>query len=283
MSAIEQLQTRQNVIGRALRATTDFAALGAAVATVERGGADGLFITTAGVGPMRADLPPGWLEPRPGDKVLIARFGQFSLLWADMCQRMGLEADVVEYLGAQELLHLSSGAGDLLALVDATHRTKRGDRVQLQQVAINLLMNGAEAMGDTPAGQRRQHFLRVTVRFDAVPPLGDLAVRPDQVGRPGNAHELPTVHRLLLPHAVLLADLMVRVGQQRERQLELVGELLLALLVEDAHAEDRGLALQLGDWVLREACRQQVEWAQRGLPLVGGGGVVVTTWCSARR
>lgn len=32
----------------------------------------------------------------PGDKVLIARFGQFSLLWADMCQRLGLEADVVD-------------------------------------------------------------------------------------------------------------------------------------------------------------------------------------------
>jgi alanine-glyoxylate transaminase / serine-glyoxylate transaminase / serine-pyruvate transaminase len=32
----------------------------------------------------------------PGDKVLIARFGQFSLLWADMCQRMGLEADIVD-------------------------------------------------------------------------------------------------------------------------------------------------------------------------------------------
>ena len=32
----------------------------------------------------------------PGDKVLIARFGQFSLLWADMCHRMGLEVDVVD-------------------------------------------------------------------------------------------------------------------------------------------------------------------------------------------
>jgi alanine-glyoxylate transaminase/serine-glyoxylate transaminase/serine-pyruvate transaminase len=32
----------------------------------------------------------------PGDKVLIARFGQFTLLWADMCQRMGLEADIVD-------------------------------------------------------------------------------------------------------------------------------------------------------------------------------------------
>jgi alanine-glyoxylate transaminase/serine-glyoxylate transaminase/serine-pyruvate transaminase len=32
----------------------------------------------------------------PGDKVLIARFGQFSLLWADMCQRIGLDVDVVD-------------------------------------------------------------------------------------------------------------------------------------------------------------------------------------------
>ena len=32
----------------------------------------------------------------PGDKVLISRFGQFSALWADMCQRMGLEVDVAD-------------------------------------------------------------------------------------------------------------------------------------------------------------------------------------------
>lgn len=32
----------------------------------------------------------------PGDRVLIARLGQFSLLWVDMCQRMGLEVDVVD-------------------------------------------------------------------------------------------------------------------------------------------------------------------------------------------
>ncbi len=32
----------------------------------------------------------------PGDKVLIARFGQFSLLWADMCGKLGLEVDVVD-------------------------------------------------------------------------------------------------------------------------------------------------------------------------------------------
>jgi alanine-glyoxylate transaminase / serine-glyoxylate transaminase / serine-pyruvate transaminase len=33
---------------------------------------------------------------KPGDKVLIARFGQFSHLWADMCQRMGLEPEIID-------------------------------------------------------------------------------------------------------------------------------------------------------------------------------------------
>ena len=32
----------------------------------------------------------------PGDKVLIARFGQFSHLWADLCQRQGFETEVVD-------------------------------------------------------------------------------------------------------------------------------------------------------------------------------------------
>jgi alanine-glyoxylate transaminase/serine-glyoxylate transaminase/serine-pyruvate transaminase len=32
----------------------------------------------------------------PGDKVLIARFGQFSHLWADMAKRLGFEVEVLE-------------------------------------------------------------------------------------------------------------------------------------------------------------------------------------------
>lgn len=32
----------------------------------------------------------------PGDRVLMARFGQFSLLWADMCERLGLDVDLCE-------------------------------------------------------------------------------------------------------------------------------------------------------------------------------------------
>lgn len=33
---------------------------------------------------------------KPGDKVLIARFGQFSHLWVDLCQRLGLNVEVIE-------------------------------------------------------------------------------------------------------------------------------------------------------------------------------------------
>lgn len=32
----------------------------------------------------------------PGDKVLMSRFGQFSLLWADMAERLGLDAEVID-------------------------------------------------------------------------------------------------------------------------------------------------------------------------------------------
>jgi alanine-glyoxylate transaminase / serine-glyoxylate transaminase / serine-pyruvate transaminase len=32
----------------------------------------------------------------PGDKVLAARFGQFSHLWIDMCERLGLDVQIVE-------------------------------------------------------------------------------------------------------------------------------------------------------------------------------------------
>jgi alanine-glyoxylate transaminase/serine-glyoxylate transaminase/serine-pyruvate transaminase len=32
----------------------------------------------------------------PGDKVLLARFGQFSHLWADMCERLGFEVEILD-------------------------------------------------------------------------------------------------------------------------------------------------------------------------------------------
>src|SRR6185312_8958220 len=91
--------------------------------------------------------------------------------------------------------------------------------------------------------KRFEHLLSVTVDLDVVPALRDLTVRADEVRGPHDAHELAAVERLLLPHAVLLGDLMFGVGEQRKVQVELVGELLLALLIQDADAEDGGFTL----------------------------------------
>lgn len=51
----------------------------------------------------------------PGDKVLIARFGQFSHLWTDMCQRLGYEVEILETPwgeGAPVERHLASLSAD---------------------------------------------------------------------------------------------------------------------------------------------------------------------------
>ncbi len=59
---------------------------------VERGGADGLFITTAGLGAMREALPAGWGEPRPRDVVLVnGTLGDHGM--AVMSAREGLRFD----------------------------------------------------------------------------------------------------------------------------------------------------------------------------------------------
>lgn len=36
----------------------------------------------------------------PGDKVLVARYGMFSHRWIDMCQRHGLDVQIIECPGA---------------------------------------------------------------------------------------------------------------------------------------------------------------------------------------
>ena len=55
-----------------------------------------------------------------------------------------LEADVVEYLGAQELLHFSTSVGDVMALVDSENATKRGTKVKLALPLEKLHLFDAE-------------------------------------------------------------------------------------------------------------------------------------------
>jgi multiple sugar transport system ATP-binding protein len=54
-------------------------------------------------------------------------------------------ADVVEYLGNEELLHVTSGGKDIVAIVDSSHRVKPGDVVKLKLPADKLHMFHAES------------------------------------------------------------------------------------------------------------------------------------------
>jgi len=53
-------------------------------------------------------------------------------------------ADVVEYLGNEELLHVTSGGKDIVAIVDSEHRVRPGDVVQLKLPADKVHMFNAE-------------------------------------------------------------------------------------------------------------------------------------------
>src|ERR1051325_484673 len=99
-----------------------------------------------------------------------------------------------------------------------------------------------------------KYFLGVAVDLDAVPALRDLAVGADQVGRARHAHVLLSVHRLFLPHAVLLHHRVIFIGEQRELQPVLIRELRLARRIQYADAEHGGLALlELRQVVLERA------------------------------
>jgi multiple sugar transport system ATP-binding protein len=53
-------------------------------------------------------------------------------------------ADVVEYLGNEELLHVTVAGRDIVAIVDSSHRVRPGDVVQLRLPADKLQLFNAE-------------------------------------------------------------------------------------------------------------------------------------------
>lgn len=68
--------------------------------------------------------------------------------------------------------------------------------------------------------------------------LLDLAVRPDDEGRPLGPHVLPAVVDLLLPGVIEPVSLQILVAQQGEVERVLVDELRMRLQRVPAHAED---------------------------------------------
>ena len=55
-------------------------------------------------------------------------------------------ADVVEYLGNEELIHVSAANQDIVAIVDSSHRVKPGDILKLWVPLSKLHLFDAESM-----------------------------------------------------------------------------------------------------------------------------------------
>ena len=72
-----------------------------------------------------------------------------------------------------------------------------GDRVQLQQLVLNLILNGADAMADNESGMRRLHFQTMfhEGRVQA-------AVRDEGVGLPANPERLFEPFYTTKPHGL---------------------------------------------------------------------------------
>ncbi len=89
----------------------------------------------------------------PGDKVLVARFGMFSHRWIDMCQRHGLDVEVIECewgTGAPADLyqeHLAADTNHDIKAVLVTHNeTATGVRSDVAAVRAAIDATGHPAM-----------------------------------------------------------------------------------------------------------------------------------------
>ena len=72
----------------------------------------------------------------PGDRVLAARFGMFSHRWIDMCQRHGLEVEVIE---------TPWGQGAPLDRIEAALRADRDHRIKAVLVTHNETATGVRS------------------------------------------------------------------------------------------------------------------------------------------
>ena len=80
-------------------------------------------------------------------RTLIAGFRPDHLELTDggaTAARIRGRADVVEYLGAQELIHVSAAGKDLIAIVNASHAVRSGDNLTLSLSLDKLHLFDAE-------------------------------------------------------------------------------------------------------------------------------------------
>ncbi|MFM2390825.1 MAG: hypothetical protein RLZZ437_2380 [Pseudomonadota bacterium] len=109
----------------------------------------------------------------PGDKVLMARHGQFSTLWVEMAQRLGLDVIVVDAPWgtgtpvAEFARHLAADRAGEIKGVFATHN-ETATGVTSDIAAVRAAMDGA--------------FHKAMLFVDAVSSLGSIDVRMDDWG-----------------------------------------------------------------------------------------------------
>ena len=109
----------------------------------------------------------------PGDRVLASRFGQFSHLWIDMCQRLGFEVEVLEEewgTGASVERHL------------AVLKADRGHRIKAVLVCQNETATGVTS--DVPAirGAIDEARHPALLFVDSVSALASIDFRMDEWG-----------------------------------------------------------------------------------------------------
>jgi alanine-glyoxylate transaminase / serine-glyoxylate transaminase / serine-pyruvate transaminase len=109
----------------------------------------------------------------PGDRVLMARHGQFSLLWADMATRLGLEVDLID---------LPWGAGAPVA--EFARRLARDRKGAIKAVFVTHNETATGVTSDV-AGVRRaldESFHDALLFVDGVSSIGSIDFRMDDWG-----------------------------------------------------------------------------------------------------
>src|ERR1700722_3315592 len=109
----------------------------------------------------------------PGDKVLIARFGQFSHLWADMCTRLGFEG---------ELLETPWGEGAPVERYPASLKEDKQHRIKAVLVCQNETATGVTS--DVAAIRRAMDSVKhpALLFVDSVSALASIDFRMDEWG-----------------------------------------------------------------------------------------------------
>jgi alanine-glyoxylate transaminase / serine-glyoxylate transaminase / serine-pyruvate transaminase len=109
----------------------------------------------------------------PGDRVLAARFGQFSHLWIDMCQRLGFEVEVLE-----EEWGTGASAERYLAALKAD----REHRIKAVLVCHNETATGVTSDVATIRAAIDEARHPALLFVDAVSALGSIDFRMDEWG-----------------------------------------------------------------------------------------------------